>query len=210
MKNNDVIEDSLGQIWSRAFSKLPRSRTNELLVGFATVVVAVMPMCWLDQTNRLEKILSLYDLLSQVMGTIVGFSIAGFTIYISAYNPKFVVRMWNFEDKESGFSMYKAHILNFVALLIYSTLAFAFTVTVSFLLRFIDHGYLSSVKRDIWMICTQLLCFGATGFLISSLLVQIKSSIYNLYNLAMTQTTVLAMEENSKASCEKCQKDHRA
>lgn len=108
-------EKNLFQIYRKCITLLPPSDFNQKFIGIVLFVlvieVAYFPEYFLD---RIELCRSLSELGLGFGSTILGFLIAGFTIFSTLSKPEMFLRLQNTTHKGSGLSYLKVNFFTFV------------------------------------------------------------------------------------------------
>lgn len=183
-------EKSLLDLWSNAFQKIPKNRINSLL-GFSGILLGAFPLFLGPIVKFGQNWTDLSTLMLQVFGSLLGFIIAGYTIFVTSANPNFVVAFWRHIDSEADMPILKLHLVVYMKLffIIFSgTCFFAFIVIGYKAWSFVAPEVIISIKL---MTALQSIIMAITGWFLTMSAVQVKAMIFNLYHLTLTQAQYL-------------------
>jgi len=182
-------ETSLLQIYNKS-RRIPFNSFN----FWSTIVVVVMvaiQYCLLDIsiTEKLKVVREFSVMAVGITTTVLGFLLAGFTIFATISQPDMLVAMSQHREQKSGLSFLKYNFFIFMRVFIYYM---AYAVFCIFILIFAIKGgvihYLvniSPISHEIieWLVgLSYVVLYGGMFFL----LMQLKSFIYNVYHSVMT------------------------
>jgi hypothetical protein len=202
MSEGNIQEKSLLELWSKTLPKIPKNRFNSW-VSMLGLLFGVLPFV----IGPIEKFVAQFqpytDLLATVYAGLLGFIIAGYAIFTTAGNPKFLLEIWKHTDKRSGLPLLKLHLLVFVRLFIVVFVSMLIVLLQSLLFRMWPSfsGQVQLSDRIINLI--QALSLGSIGWTVTASSVQLKTLIFNLYDLTITQVQFLQIEETKKKDEEK-------
>lgn len=179
-----AIEKSLLEIWSKGLPKLPKNNFNRY-VSFSGLLLGLLPVVFGQVINFTSIINSLSNVSAQVIGGILGFMIAAFTIFASASNPKYLLEMWRFTPDNSTIPLLKMHMLNFVRCFIYLFLALVYFMVLILLTHFWPTIAKQMTLSSKLVISIQAIVLSLLGFFLITMFVQLKSLIFNLYDLTI-------------------------
>jgi hypothetical protein len=181
-------EKSLWAVYKQA-RRIPTNRFNA--VTTVLVFVACFVTCWLspqDISDTVRFVREIATLGFNASLTVLGFLVAGFTIFATISNPNMLVRMGIMRHPESGLSWLKhtffVLIRVFIYYLVYTVLCFLVIIfgvkngLVSVLIEFSPNPV--SIKFLVAKIIFVILISGQYF-----LLMQLKSFIYNVYHSVM-------------------------
>lgn len=190
---SSITEKSLLELWAKTIPKIPKNRFNfwasmiGLLFGLAPVV--------LGQINNFISQLQPYsDLLAQVYSGLLGFIIAGYAIFTTAGNPKFLVEIWKHIDERSKLPLLKLHLLVFVRLFLVVFCSLLIVLIQSLLFRLWPTVSPQVQLSDRLVIFIQSISLAAIGWSVTATAVQLKTLIFNLYDLTLTQVKFLQID----------------
>lgn len=182
-------EKSLLEIYKKS-RRIPFNSFN----FWSTIVVVVMvaiQYCLLDIsiTEKLKVVREFSVMAVGITTTVLGFLLAGFTIFATISQPDMLVAMSQHREQKSGLSFLKYNFFIFMRVFIYYM---AYAVFCIFILIFAIKGgvihYLvniSPISHEIieWLVgFSYVALYGGMFFL----LMQLKSFIYNVYHSVMT------------------------
>jgi hypothetical protein len=182
-------EKSLLEIYKKS-RRIPFNSFN----FWSTIVVVVMvaiQYCLLDIsiTEKLKVVREFSVMAVGITTTVLGFLLAGFTIFATISQPDMLVAMSQHREQKSGLSFLKYNFFIFMRVFIYYV---AYAVFCVFILIFAIKGgvihYLvniSPISHEIieWLVgFSYVALYGGMFFL----LMQLKSFIYNVYHSVMT------------------------
>ncbi len=182
-------EKSLLEIYKKS-RRIPFNSFN----FWSTIVVVVMvaiQYCLLDIsiTEKLKLVREFSVMAVGITTTVLGFLLAGFTIFATISQPDMLVAMSQHREQKSGLSFLKYNFFIFMRVFIYYM---AYAVFCIFILIFAIKGgvihYLvniSPISHEIieWLVgFSYVALYGGMFFL----LMQLKSFIYNVYHSVMT------------------------
>lgn len=182
-------EKSLWQIYKKS-RRISTNRFN----FYATLVfflLTVLNYCSLtdDLVGKLENVRKYSEYFLTLIATILGFLIAGFTIFATISQPDMLVAMSRHREEKSDLSFLKNNFFVFIRVFIYYLSYSAFCV---FLIVFAVRGgifhsvvKLSPISREIYEFLIGSAYIGLfTG--VFFLFMQLKSFIFNVYHSVMT------------------------
>ena len=155
------------------------------------VVMVAIQYCLLDIsiTEKLKVVREFSVMAVGITTTVLGFLLAGFTIFATISQPDMLVAMSQHREQKSGLSFLKYNFFIFMRVFIYYM---AYAVFCIFILIFAIKGgvihYLvniSPISHEIieWLVgLSYVVLYGGMFFL----LMQLKSFIYNVYHSVMT------------------------
>lgn len=187
-------EKSLFELWSEAFSKIPKNGFNDI-ASISGLMLGIIP-AWFGPLNDFSKEWSEFAaLMVQVFSSLLGFIIAGYTIFVSSANPNFVAAFWRHKDTESGFPLLKLHLVVYMKLffIMFSATLFFGSVVIAYKFWLFVRGDLQLTTRLV--VFLQIIISSLSGWMITMSAVQIKAMIFNLYDLAITQAQYLDITE---------------
>lgn len=196
MSNPIVIEKSLSEIWSKTLLRVPKSRFNNL-VSLVGVALGAFPLIVGPVKSFSGTFQSAADLLVGAYAGLLGFIIAGYAIFTTAGNPKFLVEIWKHIDSRSGLPLLKLHLLVFVRLFLVVFFALFISISVSFAFRLWPTLSEKVAFAPSLRLCLQAVVLSTLGWTISATAVQLKTLIFNLYDLTLTQVKFLEIEAGS-------------
>lgn len=109
-----LSEKSLWQIYRQCVRKLPPSRFNVLSTG-AMFFLLILDVAYFPEefANRIKLTRSIAELGMSFGPTVLGFLIAGFTIFSTLSKPELFRRMYDRQHEESGLSFLKVNFFTF-------------------------------------------------------------------------------------------------
>lgn len=182
-------EKSLLQIYNKS-RRIPFNSFNFWSTIIVVVMVAIQ-YCLLDIsiTEKLKLVREFSVMAVGITTTVLGFLLAGFTIFATISQPDMLVAMSQHREQKSGLSFLKYNFFIFMRVFIYYM---AYAVFCVFILIFSIKGgvihYLvniSPISHEIieWLVgFSYVVLYGGMFFL----LMQLKSFIYNVYHSVMT------------------------
>jgi hypothetical protein len=189
-------EKSLLQIYKKS-RRIPFNSFNFWSTTIVVVMVAIQ-YCLLDIsiTEKLRVVREFSVMAVGITTTVLGFLLAGFTIFATISQPDMLVAMSQHREQKSGLSFLKYNFFIFIRVFIYYM---AYAVFCVFILIFAIKGgvihYLvkiSPISHEIieWLVgFSYVALYGGMFFL----LMQLKSFIYNVYHSVMTAIRWKAM-----------------
>lgn len=185
LPKNFTKEKSLWAVFVQA-RRIPANKFNAV----STFVVAILAtlMCWLGPHTSPETANEVREL--AVLGfnaslAVLGFLVAGFTIFATISNPNMLIRMGGMRHAESGLSWLKHTFFVLIRVFIYylSFVVFCFAIIVFGQ----PHGFFSLLLEFSPNAAQLKFSVGKIGFvlLVSGqyfLLMQLKSFIFNIYH----------------------------
>jgi hypothetical protein len=190
-----LFEKSLWQIYRQCVQKLPPSKFNVLATG-ATFLFLLLDVAYFPEefASRIKLTRSLAEMGMGFGPTVLGFLIAGFTIFSTLSKPELFRRMYDRVHNESGLSFLKVNFFTFAEVFVVFS---AFTVACllikifagerSFLVSLIQasqrHPFLGYSVDKVWLanggyVVVPTACFYS--------LLALKSFIFNTYHTVMT------------------------
>lgn len=151
-------EKNLWSIYKQCVLKLPRSTFNSIATTLVFVFLCIDCLFFDNFSGKLEFVRSLSDSGLGFGSTILGFLIAGFTIFATLTKPEVFMRLYETQNKEIGLSFLKIAFFSFVE---------AFIVFIAFM-----------------VLCLLLKTFGAKGGLVSSFCEYVKLSHQFSYSIS--------------------------
>ena len=196
MGRDDITEKSLLEIWSKTFPKLPHNRFNTwaALSGFLLLLI---PLIFGPIPEFKNLMLPFVELLATVYGSLLGFIIAGYAIFTSASNPKFILQIWKHVDSKSQLPLLKLHLLVYVRLFLSLFLSLGCVVVMALTLRIWPFITLHVSISERLRLALQCISMALIGWSITNSSVQIKAMIFNLYNLILTQVRFLEIDDKN-------------
>ena len=199
MSERHIKEKSLLEIWSKALPKIPKNRFNTW-ASISGSTVASIPLIFGPISGFISLFRPYTDLLAAVYAGLLGFIIAGYAIFTTAGNPKFLLEIWKHIDERSGLPLLKLHLLVFIKLFITVFVSLILVLLQSMLFR-LWPVILKQIQISEWFrIFLQVSSLGIIGWTITASAVQLKTLIFNLYDLTLTQVQFLEIEETSSNS----------
>ena len=198
MSNIESKEKNLTEIWSKTFPKLATHRENFYL-NFSGLLLGLVPFIFGEVSDFASFITDSASMLGQVYSGLLGFILAGYTIFASATNPRFLLAIWEYRSEEnSNLPLLKVHALVFMRMFI--------TLFLSLLLclvLFLFAKLNSSIKPMILLhssifVFGQAVVLSLVGVTVSGTLTQLKILIFNIYDLVMTQAEFAKIDENKR------------
>lgn len=195
-KGLDLFEEkSLWSIYKQCISKLTSSKFNKFSTIALILVLLVNCIFYpADYVRRIELIRSLCDIWLGFGSTVLGFLIAGFTIFATLTKPELYVRMYETLDEITGLNHLKVNFFAFVEV-------FVVYLTVLVLCLFVKlfgsaGGFISEIilsihksemfSNDVSKIAVTDIGFVVMGTLTFYSILVLKSFIYNIYHAVMT------------------------
>jgi hypothetical protein len=203
-----LSEKSLWQIYRQCVRKLPPSRFNVLATAamffFLILDVAYFPE---EFANRIKLTRSLAEMGMGFGPTVLGFLIAGFTIFSTLSKPELFRRLYDRQHEASGLSFLKVNFFTFAEVFVVFA---AFTVACllikifagerSFLVSLINvsqqHPVLGYSIDKVWLANGGYVVFSTVA--LYSLLA-LKSFIFNTYHTVMTSIVWSFNADNDKS-----------
>jgi hypothetical protein len=188
-------EKSLWEIYRQCIQKLPPSKFNL----FSTALFFLVLICDVSYfpenfQYRLDLTRSLSDAGLGFGTTILGFLIAGFTIFSTLSKPELFRRMYDAKHQQSGLSYLKVNFFTFAEVFVVYAVFLTTCLTIKILGS--NHGLLSSIVKSTtanpiygysidkeWVINVMYVTFGTLSFYS---LISLKSFIFNTYHTVMT------------------------
>jgi hypothetical protein len=192
-----VPEKSLFEIWSKSIPRLPKNRFNSFCT-WAGALLGLMPFVFGPIHSFWSTLGPFADVLVQVEASLLGFIIAGYAVFASTSNPKFFVAMLEMQDG-TGLNLLQLHFVNFIRTFLHVFMGLIFAIGLSLATRFapLVMSQVSVSDRLIpWVQATVLV---GLGLAITATLVQLKSLIYNLYDLTITHVRFAKVIQDSEA-----------
>lgn len=180
-------EKNLFEVY-RVSRKIPFSKTNKFLLIIFCIISLIFTL-GIDDKELVKDIPELSSTLLAAVLTVLGFLIAGYTIFCSVLNHSLSMELYNSEEKPYGFSQLKYSHLLFMRVFFYY-LIYAF-----FLFSVVFFSKSTSLSSIISVISTHDKCiFFITNYILynslfigmSFLMLQLASFIFNIYHTVMT------------------------
>lgn len=168
--------------------RLPFSWKSLLTVISLSVLAFAFGMTQRDEDHLRDETVRLAELGLTVATSILGFLIAGFTIFATLCKPALVRTMFVIPHKESGFSYLKFVYLCFVMCFVWYWIAISVFTCVRIvhpqgcLLDNIAHYFNSNEMR---VQCLDATVYSITVGMFVKLLIELKSFIWNIYAACM-------------------------
>jgi hypothetical protein len=184
-------------LWLNAFSKIPKNRINTFF-GFSGIILGVFPHVFGPIPNFGKDWSDFAALMVQVFASLLGFIIAGYTIFSTSANPEFIVAFWRHVDKKSEVPLFKLHLIVYMRLFlcIFTGTIFFGGIVLSYKIWILLRADLTFSSRGLVLI--QTIIAAATGWQLTSAAVQVKAMIFNLYDLTITQASYLEIADRQK------------
>jgi len=197
MSEANIQEKSLLELWSKTLPKIPKNRFNSW-VSSSGLLFGVVPFVIGPIDKYVSQFLPYSDLLAMVYAGLLGFIIAGYAIFTTAGNPKFLLEIWKHKDERSGLPLLKLHLLVFVRLFIVVFISMLIVLFQSLAFR-VWPSLASQVQLSDRLHCfIQATSLGSIGWTVTASSIQLKTLIFNLYDLTITQVQFLAIDEETK------------
>ena len=185
---------SLLQLWRNNIPKLRKDSRNTLviLIGAAAFCLALPFSGTHDFTSTLSGFCAT---LAGIWASILGFVIAGFAIF-TAMSPDFLLALWKYKESHSKLPHLEVRLLIFIKLFV--SLMFGLFV---FMFIYFIAIFFPDPLRDMGMTSKTVLKGVAgilLGYSVASAIVELKSLIFNLYDMAITQAKKFEIDEQSK------------
>jgi hypothetical protein len=195
----NIKEKSLLEIWSKTLQRLPKNRFN-LVVSKLGLVLGLIPI-FFGPLNRFSEILSsVSSELIVVYSSLLGFVIAGYTIFTTMGQPKFLVSMWKHIDSGTQLPLFKLHLLVFVKLFLALFWSLIIVICISISVKF-QHILASHITLSERLnVCLQSGLLALIGWSLSAVAIHIKVLIFNLYDLTLTQVRFLEIDQENIAN----------
>lgn len=205
--NSDELTEEIGllDIYKVSRSKLPRSRIND----FSTLAIFTMLIIYAFFSNEtssslLEKVRKWSEIGFSFSAGILGFLIAGFTIFATVSDKSLFVEMSKIVDKKSGLSYLK---YNFFTLM-YVFIAYVGFAVLCLLIQLLcgSSGFLSILVRWVsldnnFLISKRILSgvgIVVVGTYFFYVLIILQSFIFNIYHIVMTSIRWEIEKNNNK------------
>ena len=190
----NIKEKSLLEIWSKTLPRLPKNRFN-LVVSKLGLALGLIPIFFGPSSRFSEILSSISSELIIVYSSLLGFVIAGYTIFTTLGQPKFFVSMWKHKDSRTQLPLFQLHLLVFVKLflaLFWSLMTMiCLSIGVKFQHILASHIALSAHRN----ISLQSGLLALIGWSLSAVAIHIKVLIFNLYDLTLTQVRFLEIDQ---------------
>jgi hypothetical protein len=188
-------EKSLWAIYHQCIRKLPPSRFN-VLATISVFLILIFDASFFPENffYRLELIRSICDLGLGFGTTILGFLIAGFTIFSTLSKPELFKKMYETVHNKSGLSYLKINFFTFAEVFV----VYAFYLSVCLAIKLLggNHGFFASIVKyteihtflgysidKMWVVNSAFVLFGTLSFYS---IFALKSFIFNIYHTVMT------------------------
>lgn len=192
----DLLEEkSLWQIYRKCITRLPASRFNWGTTSLVMIVLigdsVYFPMHY---AARLENLRSLVELGLGFGTTILGFLIAGFTIFATLSKPELFRRMYDTRHDSSGLNYLKVNFFAFVEIFVVYILFLVICLLtkllcgggglVASIVHFTEsHPVMGYSLSKAWLINISFVCIGGLSYYS---LMALKSFVFNTYHAVMT------------------------
>lgn len=197
MSDKYVQEKSLLEIWSKSLPKIPKNRFN-CWASVSGLLLGVFPFAVGPINNYIDRFQTYTDLLSTVYAGLLGFILAGYAIFTTAGNPKFLLAVWKHKDTKSGVPLLKLHLFVFVRLFIVVFISMLVVIGQSLAFRLWPTLEIQVQLSNKLRIVGQGISCATIGWTITATSIQLKTLIYNLYNLTLTQVQFLEIDAESE------------
>ena len=183
-------ERSLWQIWLQ-IRRIPESKFNQRSTGIVFLLLLAYAAATPESTSVLaDRTRGLCDFGFNFAGSVLGFLIAGFTIFATMSRPGLFLEMAKRRNKKTRLSYLKTHFFNFMK----TFCVFFFFVCVCLLVKiFAAPGGAASVLLSHMATASELIkrYLAKTGIVSIStmffyLVILLQSFIYNVYSAIMT------------------------
>jgi len=185
---------SLLQLWRNNIPKLRKDAQNAKIVMLGVIFFGLaIPLS--KTTDFVSALAGFCSTIAEIWASILGFVIAGFAIF-TAMSPDFLLALWKYKESHSKLPHLEVRLLIFIKLFV----SLMFGLFVSILIYFVAI-FFPTALRDMGMV-SKLLLKGVAGILlgfsIASAIVELKSLVFNLYDMAITQAKKFEIDEQSK------------
>ena len=180
-------ENNLFEVY-KVSRKIPFSKINTfLLIIFC--ILSLFVTLGIDGQDLVKDIPVLSSTLLAAVLTVLGFLIAGYTIFCSVLNHSLSMELYNSEEKPLGFSQLKYSHLLFMRVFFYYLVYAFFLFSVVFFSKSTSLSSIISVISDhdkcIFFILNYIL-YNSLFMGMSFLMLQLASFIFNIYHTVMT------------------------
>lgn len=193
----DELENNFLELWSTSFRKIPTNHFNNI-VGLSGLLLGLYPLYFGPISGFAKDWAEFSGLMTQVYASLLGFIIAGYTVFVTSANPDFLVGLWRHHDEEANCPLLKLHLLVYMKLFLS-----IFSGTVFFSLIVIAYKIWVPLRSD-FDLSPRLIVFlqtsiaAITGWRLTSAAIQVKAMIFNLYSLTITQTIYLSSTKDEE------------
>jgi len=190
-------ESSVSDIWSNSFALIPKNSFNFYFSKIG-ILLGLLPLINGPLADFHIEWNPFVSLMLQVYASLLGFIIAGYTLFIASPHPKFQLAYWRHQSK--GVSLLRLHFLIymklfltvFIGTILFGLLAILFQIWTTL-------GGLIVVSDKI-SIVVQVILLSSIGWSMSGAAVQMKVMIFNLYSFSMTQMQFIDATESCEST----------
>ncbi|KYQ83038.1 hypothetical protein AWW72_15895 [Acinetobacter sp. NRRL B-65365] len=182
LKENNLFEVYI------ASRKIPFSKTNKFLLLIFSII-SIFSTLGIENKEFVEAIPAIASTLLGAVLTVLGFLIAGYTIFCSVLSHNLSMELYNSEDKPFGFSKLKySHLLFMRVFSYYLIYTFLLFIIVFFCKSTSLSALISLISQhdDCIFLITNYILYNFLFIGISFLLLQLASFIFNIYHTVMT------------------------
>lgn len=184
-------ERSISEIIINNNDKIPKNKFNEI-VSVSGLYLIFLPLAF--GPFDIKQIIGITDILSVLYATLLGFIIAGYTIFTTAGNPRFLSEIWKHVDSRSGLPLLKIHLVVFIKLFAVVFASMIVAVFHSFIFRLFPNSALLTLGKELEVVI-QMISLGLIGISMTATAIQLKIFMFNLYDLTITQVRFLVIDE---------------
>ncbi len=209
----DLLEEkSLWQIYRKCIALLPASKFNWGTTSLLMLVLIFDSAFFPTQyAARLGNLRSLVELGLGFGTTILGFLIAGFTIFATLSKPEMFRRMYDTHHDPSGLNYLKVNFFAFVEIFV----VYIFFLVICLLIKLLcgGGGLVSSIVHfteahpvrgyslsKAWLVNATFVCIGGLSYYS---LVALKSFVFNTYHAVVTSVVWSFVSEDQANGLEK-------
>jgi hypothetical protein len=192
-----LAENNLYEVYLSS-RKIPFSKLNRNLLVLFTLTSLTLTLN-IDSENLAKIILSVASDLISVVLTVLGFLIAGYTIFCSVMNHSLSMGLYNSETRPHGFSQLKYSHLLFIRVFFYYLIYTFFLILITFFsnVQFLNTlTSVSSVQIEYVFYVVNYIIFNILFIGVIFLLLQLASFTFNIYHSVMT--SICLTEINKK------------
>lgn len=209
----DLLEEtSLWQIYRKCIALLPASKFNWGTTSLVMLVLicdsAYFPM---QYGARLGNLRSLVDLGLGYGCTILGFLIAGFTIFSTLSKPELFRRMYDTHHDPSGLNYLKVNFFAFVEIFVVYILFLVTCLLIKLfcgsggmaasVLHFTEvHPIMGYSLSKAWLVNVSFVCIGGLSYYS---LMALKSFVFNTYHAVMTSVVWSFVSQDGESGLKK-------
>ena len=180
-------ENNLFEVY-RVSRKIPFSKMNKFLLIIFCIISLIFTL-GIDGQELVKDIPVLSSTLLAAVLTVLGFLIAGYTIFCSVLNHNLSMELYNSEEKPLGFSQLKYSHLLFMRVFFYYLVYAFFLFSVVFFSKSTSLSSIISVISDhdrcIFFILNYII-YNSLFMGMSFLMLQLAYFIFNIYHTVMT------------------------